>query len=175
MKIHELSFLSLRILAVYLFYLGLTELVKVYYFGIPSWLGIDVFEFEFDASRLILLYTIPAGFLLSIGIILWASANKLSYIILARRKQEEQTLEFKYTYVMIISIVGLVIVVFSTVNLIKGVPNLWTNHLYVTSPIFKENVYIVIAESIKLIAGLCLFLRADVFWRVIANIQERNR
>ncbi len=176
MKTKDLTFIALRLLAIYLFFLGISQSINVYYIGIPGWL--EITELQFDVELMVLLYSIPPVLSLSFGVLLWFFANKLTtYLIRDKIEISEYSADFKISYTMIIAIVGIVIIIQAGTGLVEAVPTFITYKKYImeTNPSHQQFLYEMIAEVTKLIIGASLVVRADGVRVFVQRIVDRNK
>ena len=173
MKLADLSFLAVRLLAIYVLYDGIRQATNVYYIMIPGWLELDL---DFDFAKMAILHMLPSVVVLGFGIVLWIFARKWSFLIIGMKPEDAPSdPAFKSTYQMLISLVGLAIIAVSLGNLCYFLPSFLTLNAYVSNPLKLQSFYQVIAEAVKIILGICFILRANDIRRMLERVIERNK
>lgn len=173
MTLVGVAFLVLRMFSVILFYLGITNLMKFYYLGLTSW---QVVELEFDIRAMALIHVIPALIMLAMGAVLWIYAGKFSSLFVPKdsTRNLQNDLSFKISYNALISLVGLVIVIFSVANLCRDIPQYLLQNTYAYNPLNTQYLFNALAELIKLLLGVFLIVKANVISGIFEFLQKRQ-
>ncbi|MFB9278393.1 hypothetical protein [Cohnella cellulosilytica] len=174
MKIGELSFLALRVLAIYFFVLGLNHLVNYLDYALPAYL--QLLGDDTSYGRVFLLVGIPSILLLLISVALWLSAGKLSkFLVPPGSGEAESSSSFRGIEAFVLAAVGLVLAVLSVSSLARillNYANMEGQRLYID----HRSFYIALAEQvIRLLLGIVLILKAEGFAKLLRTIRGDKR
>lgn len=170
MKIRELAFLAIRVLAVYFFALGLNHLVAYLDYSLPAYL--QVLGDDASYAEVFLLVGIPSILLLLISVALWLSAGKLSrFLVPSNSGEEESSPSFRGIEAFVLAVVGLVLAILSFSSLARillNYANMEGQRLYID----HRSFYIALAEQvIRLLLGIVLILKAQGFAKLLRKIR----
>jgi len=170
MKLRGLSFLAIRVLAIYFFVQGLNHLVNYLDFALPAYL--QVLGDNKSYFDIFLLVGIPSILLLIISIVLWFLAGKISsYFVQQDSSESESALSFRGAESFVLAVVGLVLAILSfttLTRLILNYVNITNQNLYID----HRSYWISFGEHmIRLLLGLVLILKAEGFALLLRKIR----
>ncbi|GEM_PF-2738492 len=157
MKRVDAAFLSLRLLAVYMWYASITHLVHLYYTAMAN---AYTLEWIVDWRVMVQLHALPSVVLLSFGILLWAFAGKCAGI-LARGQTSTDSASLHISFPMLLSVAGIVIIIVSVGGLVRAIPVYFSEYAAITNALAsKRQLYEMLSQAVKLALGLGLVLYA---------------
>jgi hypothetical protein len=170
MKLSELSYLAVRILAIYLFITGINHLVDTLNLAIPTYL--QIIDHDTTYLELLLIVGIPTFILIIGGIILWFLSEKISmYLVSKRPSKLENTIQAKGIEGFVLSVVGLILVVFSFSSIVR----ISMNYIHLTYQEFEINklsfLYTFSEQLIRFIIGMILLIKAQGFALLLRKIR----
>ncbi len=171
MKLREISYLAVRMLSIYVFFLGINHLVNLLNFSIPVYL--QVLEDNTTYSEVILIVIIPALFLIICSLVLWFQADKLSRFLIPKNSDEsEHSPQIKELEGYILSIVGLILVILS----FSAIVRISMNYYYLLDQEFrfdrKSHLYTFAEQSIRFVFGIILLLKAEGLAMTLRKIRN---
>jgi len=173
LKLHDLSYLCIRVLAIILFLLGLNHLANLLEFSIPSYMQIVDYLSFFEAF---LMVGLPACFLIVLSVVMWFSARRLSAYLLPKAVQAEEaaaSFNAKQLEGYILSVIGLLLVVFSFSAIIRMI---MTYAVIPTEQGFaftnKIQLYSIIEQGLRFVIGLLLLVKAEGFARLLRKVRN---
>lgn len=171
MKLRDLSYLAVRILSIYVFFLGINHLVNLLNFSLPVYL--QVIEDDTTYLELLSFVILPAVFLILCGIVLWFFADKLSRFLIPRNSDgSELTSGIKGIEGFILSVAGLVIVIFSFSTIVR----MSLSYIYMTNQEFQLDrislMYTFIEQLIRLVIGMILLFKAEGLALTLRKIRD---
>ncbi|MEX1030702.1 MAG: hypothetical protein WDZ91_11760 [Paenibacillaceae bacterium] len=170
MKLREFSFLAVRILAIYLFILGISHLVDLLNFAIPVYL--QVIEDDTTYSEVFLIVGIPAFSLIIGGIVLWILAEKLSKYIMRNSSTElETTLQTKEIEGFVLSVIGLILAILSFSIIVR----ISMNYIHLVNQDMQFDrqslLYTFVEQLIRFVIGIILLIKAEGFALLLRKIR----
>ena len=175
MKIQDLSYLLLRVLAIVLFLMGIHYIVNAYQVTIPSLVkSINSIELENMYAGLILVYGIPSFILFILASFLWFRAEKFVHLFIAKGSdQQNVNVKIISFEAFILSIIGLfltlpaiaIIIRIIYVYLIMLTPDEQSSVINMYSPVLTEQIF-------RLVIGLLLIFKADGFAMLLKKIRR---
>lgn len=170
MTIRELSYLVIRVMAIYFFVLGLNHLVNYLDFALPSYL--QVLGDDTSYGKVFLLVGVPSILLLIISVALWFSAGKLSRSLVPSRSGEnESSPSFRGVEAFVLAVVGLILAILSFTSLARillNYANMDAQNLFIDTRSF----YIALVEQgIRLLLGIVLTIKAEGFAQMLRKIR----
>lgn len=171
MKIRELAFLAVRILGIYLFVIGLKQLVDLLQVTGSTYL--EWLQHEISFMEVFLLVGFPALVLFIGGILLWIFAKPLSKcLVLKNCTESENTWQTRDIEGFVLSVVGLILIALSLPSLVRLV----INYINIASQEVRfdrmPHVYPIIEQGIRFILGLVLLLKAEGFALILRKIRS---
>ncbi|MCM3633695.1 hypothetical protein [Paenibacillus camelliae] len=172
-KLNELSYLIIRVLAIVFFLFGLNHLMNLLEFSIPSYMSIVDYLSFFEAF---LMVGIPACILIIVSIVMWLLAGRISSLLLPKVAPAEQELNIvhvKYLEGYILAVVGLLLAVFSFTSMLRLV---LTYFVIPTEQGFaftnQVQLYSIVEQGLRFIIGIVLFVKAEGFARLLRKIRS---
>lgn len=176
MKIRDLAFLALRVLAIYVFIVALRHLANLTQFTVPSYL--ELIESGISFMEVFLLVFLPTLILITGGLVLWIFARPISKYLMPKSPTESendgsvQTLKGREVEGFVIAAVGLVLVLLSFPAIVRLLVNYFN---MVSQDIgFNRMTYItpIIEQGLRLILGIILLLKAEGFALILRKIRK---
>lgn len=170
MKIRDLAYLSIRVLAIYLFLLGCKQIFTLIDFTLPAYVGIPNFSSYFISMLIVLV--IPSLIYVAASLTLWFLAKRISLLLIVEGSEDAEFQGNKALEGFVLSMVGVVIVVLALSSFVKeGLLYLvYTNDVKYTFP--KNQTYRVMEQAIRLILGVILVLKAEGFALILRKIRN---
>lgn|SRR5690606_897267 len=172
-KLNELSYLIIRVLAIVFFLFGLNHLMNLLEFSIPSYMSIVDYLSFFEAF---LMVGIPACILIIVSIVMWLLAGRISSLLLPKVAPAEQELNIvhvKYLEGYILAVVGLLLAVFSFTAMLRLV---LTYFVIPTEQGFaftnQVQLYSIVEQGLRFIIGIVLLVKAEGFARLLRKIRS---
>jgi len=146
-------------------------LVNLLNFSLPVYLQV----IEDDATYLELLsfVILPAVLLISCGIVLWFLADKLSRFLIPKNSDgSELTSSIKGIEGFILSVAGLIIVIFSFSTMVR----MSLSYKYMTNQEFQVDrislMYTFVEQLIRLVIGIILLFKAEGLALALKKIRD---
>ena len=171
MRIRDLSFLAIRILSVYTFLLGISQLVTLLNYSIPAYL--HVVEDNTTYSELFLIIGLPAFAVILCGVVLWLFAKKLSrYLIPKNSRESEAAVKIKEIEGFVLSVIGLILIIISFGVIVR----ISLNYLYLTMQDFQYEklslLYVLAEQVIRFVIGIILLVKAEGFALILRKVRS---
>ncbi|GGG15830.1 hypothetical protein [Paenibacillus aceti] len=160
MSIKQIGYLSVRLLAIYIFSLGIIQLGNT----INVWLQLRSLNNGPNADHSIFFVNTLGPFVLLtlISVIIWFSANKLTkYLVHMDEKAETKVtnLGLKEVQSLLFSTVGLVLLARSIPQLFQIIPEIkMINSNLLSDPAINKSYFFIVQRIFEFILGLSLFL-----------------
>lgn len=173
MKIRELAFLAVRILGIYLFVLGLKQLVDLLQLTGSTYL--QWLEHEVTFMEVFLFIGLPSLILLIGGIVLWIFAKPISKsLILKDSTESESHWQMREIEGFVLSVVGLLLVVWSLPTMTRMI----VNYINIAGQEVRFDkmsyIYPIIEQGIRFLIGLLLLLKAEGFALILRKIRNKG-
>lgn len=173
MLIKQISYLSIRLMAIYVFTLGMIQLGKT----LNVWLQMRSLNDITNANYSIFLYTLGPFVLLTLSsVIIWFSANKLTkYLVHTDEKTETQVVNMglKEIQSLLFSTIGLVLLARSIPQLFQIIPEIKIINSNLLSGPALDKAYFFIAQRIlEFVIGFYLFLGSRRLVAILNKIRN---
>ncbi|HEX7055950.1 MAG TPA: hypothetical protein VF260_01970 [Bacilli bacterium] len=166
-----LAFLAVRILSIYLFILGLNHLIDFLDYAFPIYL--QVIEMKADYTKVLAIVGTPSLVLVICGIVLWFLADKVAQFLIAKHSADtELTLPLKELEGFVLSVIGLVLVIFSlseSAQLMMNLSDLTNQEIGFDIRSYR---YAFVEHGIRFLLGLILLFKAEGFAFVLRKIRS---
>lgn len=171
MKIRELAYLAIRIFAVYLFVQGISHLVNLLSFTLPTY--VQLLKIDVSYSEVFLVTGSPILILFISSVLLWVFAERLSGFLIPKQSSESaRTVQFQQIEGFVLSVVGLLIAIHAFTNLLATI----FNYVNILSQGFRvdgtEHLISIGGQAILLIVGIVLLFRAEGFAYLLRKIRN---
>lgn len=176
MRLKDLTFVAVRLLAIYIFIQGLGRSFNVIEPILPNLILSDEARVANPSLLAILLvYLIPGSIFIIISLILWFTTVRVVNLILHTRDSE---LDFNHDnlygiFITGLSIVGIIVVVNGLPPLVMNIAQLFQIPSDMVTNTYRNNVVsALVSNLIKLILGLILVFRGGSIYRIIMKTKS---
>ena len=174
-SLKDLGYLAIRVLAIYVFILGIEYLVSLFQYSMPFYLSLLKSD-DHNYMDIVLVTGIPALLLIAISILMWSFADKLSSILAPRQTKGTSDPEnVKAWESFVLSAVGMILVIlsFSRISLVI----MQIIRMESMTPEFavynrQEFLFSLTEQFIKFILGLILIFKADGLAYLLRKIRS---
>lgn len=175
MKLRGIAFLAVRVIAIYLFIMGVNHLINLIEYTIPAF-----FQFmkrDTNVFELFLLIGLPALILLFCGIFMWMCAEKISLYLIPRALLEEEIeggFRSKQIEGFVLSVIGLILLISSSTSLVRMLIQYFT--IQGQGLTFNQLGYesSLVEQIIRVILGILLLVKAEVFAQWLRKLRAKQ-
>lgn len=176
LSIKQISYLSIRLLAIYVFSLGIMQLGNT----INLWLQLRSLNDITGVSQPLFLYTIGPFILLTLsGVIIWFNANKLTKHLVQtddNAKTQGNNLQLKDVQYLLFSTIGLVLLVRSIPQLFLIIHEIkMINSDVVTGPAKDKSYFFIVQRILEFILGLALLLGSRGLVAILNKLRGHSK
>ena len=168
MNLRGLAFLALRLLAIYVVFMGIQHAVNLLDFSIATYMQVT----DLDFTSALLIVSVPTLLIWAVGILLWCMAGKWSgYLVPASGEAVKQAIRNTEIESFVLSVAGLIIVILSFFRLLQSVMSyvsLTRQDIYVDN---QSYYYSFAVWAVELILGAVLLLKSQAFAVLLRKIR----
>lgn len=169
MNLRGIAFLAIRLFAIYVFLLGIRQVVNLVTVSLPVYMS----TMDLDLMQVLYVIAIPTLLLWAFGILLWMMADRWSKrMIPPSDGQTETAIRSSHIESFVLSVVGVVIVVLAVSDLIQSVLaflSIANQDVYFD----RQNYYYRIAgQAVEIALGLVLVLKARGIAALLRKIRQ---
>ncbi len=169
MNLRGLAYLAIRVLAIYVFILGIRQAVTLANAAIPTYMQIT----DLKIAQVYVIIGIPTLLLWIVGVLLWRSADRWSNRLVPAANGSPEPLE-RHADIesFVLSVVGLVLVILAAVNLIQSVLSfIWITNQEVHFD--RQGYYFQFAgHAVEIVMGAVLLLKSNGIAALLRKIRQ---
>lgn len=174
MSIRDLAYLSVRIIAVYLFILGLSQLVDLLNVTLPVYSR--TFQLEEMYAELILIGVVPMLIFFVGSIVAWFLAGRLSRMMVpavdvGEGNKVSAASPLREMEGFVLCVVGLVLFIVSFANLVSLIVTYtyWGDGDFTF--VWRSNIAVLVEIGIRCLIGIILLVKAEGFAKLLRKIR----